>query len=83
MEEHLGLATEGATFWWSGRVPVTALATKQEVLIMLEMVEPAVFAWELPELDLLRFISWLALGIPGNMTVSRQAWLRRQDNGCI
>ena len=55
IDEQRGLETEGTTAWWSGRVPVTALATKQEELIMLEMVLPV--AWEVPELDLLRFIS--------------------------
>ena len=70
MEEHLGRAAEGVTLWWSGRVPVTALTTKVEELIMLEMVLPVLgTCCDVPELDLLRFISWLALGIPGNITV--------------
>ena len=72
MEEHLGRAAEGVTLWWSGRVPVTALTTKLEELIMLEIVPPVPpvlgTCCDVPELDLLRFISWLAFGIPGNIT---------------
>ena len=72
MEEHLGRAAEGVRLCWSGRVPVTALTTKVEELIMLEMVPPVLglgTCCDVPELDLLRFISWLAFGIPGNITV--------------
>ena len=73
IEEHLGRAAEGATLWWSGRVPVTALTTKVEELIMLEIVAPVLgTCWDVPELDLLRFINWLAFGIPGN--IESQTW---------
>ena len=75
MEEHLGRAAEGVRLCWSGRVPVTALTTKVEELIMLEMVPPVlglVTCCDVPELDLLRFISWLAFGIPRNIRV--QTW---------
>lgn len=81
MEEHLGRAAEGVALWWSGRVPVTALTTKVEEVIMLLIVPPTPpelgvgTCWDVPELDLLRFISWLALGIPVNITVRPGSWL--------
>ena len=86
MEEHLGRAAEGVTLWWSGRVPVTALTTKVEEVIMLLMVPPELglgTCWDVPELDLLRFISWLALGIPGNITVRPGIVLFRDKTGII
>ena len=83
MEEHLGRAAEGVTLWWSGRVPVTALTTKVEEVIMLLMVPPELglgTCWDVPELDLLRFISWLALGIPGNITIRPGSGLVSRQN---